>query len=86
MTDPLTKIDKMARASRLDGPPPVDVSDRVLASIRKRETAYGYGSLQWIAVGSTVAATAMAISIVWLYQTWSEPFNTVFLDLFWGLL
>jgi hypothetical protein len=86
MTDPLTKIDKLAKASRLEETPSVDVSGRVLTSIRGRETAYRYAPLQWIAVGATVAATAMSVSIVSLYETWSDPLNTLFLDLFWGLL
>jgi hypothetical protein len=86
MTDPLTKIDKLARASRLEKTPSVDVSGRVQASIRGRETAYRYTPLQWIAVGSTVAATAMSLSILSLYETWSAPLNALFLDLFWGLL
>jgi len=86
MTDPLTKIDKLARVSRQEEPPVVDVSARILASIEKREPSNGWVPLQWIAVGSAVAAIAVTISIVWLYQTWSEPLNTVFLDLFWGLL
>jgi len=86
MTDPLTKIDKLAKASRLEKPPPVDVSRRVLTSIRGRKTAYGYAPLQWIAVGSAVAATVMSLSIVSLYETWSDPLNALFLDLFCGLL
>ena len=86
MTDPLTKIEELARASRQEETPVVDVSNRVLASIEKRELSSGWVPLQWIAVGSSVAAVAMAISVVGLYQTWSEPLNTVFLDLFWGLL
>jgi len=86
MTDPLTKIDKLAKASRLEETPSVDVSSRVLTSIRGHETAYGYAPLQWIAVGATVAATAMSVSIVSLYETWSDPLNTLFLDLFWELL
>jgi len=86
MTDPLTKIDKLAKASRLEETPSVDVSGRVLASIRGCETSYGYAPLQWIAVGSTVAAAAMSLSIVSLYETWSDPLNTLFLDLIWGLL
>ena len=86
MTDPLTKIDKLAKAARVEKAPSVDVSDRVLISIREGETAYGYASLKWIAVGSTVAATAMSLSIVSLYETWSDPLNMVFFDLFGGLL
>ena len=86
MTDPLTKIDKLAKASLLEKTPSVDVSGRVLTLIRGRETAYGYAPLQWIAVGSTVAATAMGVSILSLYETWVDPLNTLFLDLFWGLL
>lgn len=86
MTDPLMIIDKLAKASRVEKTPSVDVSGRVLASIRGRETAYGYAPLQWIAVGATVAATAMSVSIVSLYETWSDPLNTLFFDLFWGLL
>ena len=86
MTDPLTKIDKLAKASRAEEAPLVDVSGRVLASIQRRETSYGFAPLQWIAVGSTVAAIAMSLSIVSLYETWSDPLNALFLDLFWGLL
>ena len=86
MTDPVTKIGKLAKASRAEETPSVDVSGRVLASIRGRETVTGYAPFQWIAVGSTVAATAMSLSIVSLYETWSDPLNTLFLDLFWGLL
>jgi hypothetical protein len=86
MTDPLTKIDGLAKISRREEAPLMDVSSRVLASIRGRETAYGYAPLQWIAVGSTAAAAAMAVSILSLYETWSDPINAAFLDLFWGLL
>jgi hypothetical protein len=86
MTDPLTKIDKLAKASRAEEAPLVDVSGRVLTSIQRRETSYGFAPLQWIAVGSTVAAIAMSLSIMSLYETWSDPLNTLFLDLFWGLL
>jgi hypothetical protein len=86
MTDPLTKIDKLAKASRAEETPLVDVSGRVLASIQRRETSYGFGPLQWIAVGSTLAAIAMSLSIMSLYETWSDPLNTLFLDFFWGLL
>jgi hypothetical protein len=86
MIDPLTRIDKLAKASRAEETPSVDVSGRVLASIQRRETSYGFVPLQWIAVGSTVAAIAMSLSIVSLYETWSDPLNTLFLDLFWGLL
>ena len=86
MTDPLTKIDKLAQAARWDKPPAPDVSSRVLAAIRPREAAYGYAPLQWIAVGSTVAATAMGVSLLWLYETWSAPFNALFLGIFWGLI
>ena len=86
MTDPLTKIDKLAKASRAEEAPLVDVSGRVLASIQTRETSYGFAPLQWIAVGSTLAAIAMSLSIMSLYETWSDPLNTLFLDLFWGLL
>jgi hypothetical protein len=86
MTDPLTKINKLAKASRAEEAPLVDVSGRVLASIQRRETSYGFAPLQWIAVGSTLAAIAMSLSIMSLYETWSDPLNTLFLDLFWGLL
>jgi hypothetical protein len=86
MTDPLTKIDKLAKASRAEEAPLVDVSGRVLASIQRRETSYGFAPLQWIAVGSTLAAIAMSLSIMSLYETWSDPLNTLLLDLFWGLL
>jgi hypothetical protein len=89
MTDPLTKIDKLAKTSRMERAPSVDVSDQVVASIRGHKTAYGYTPLEWIAVGSIVAAIAMSLSIVSLYETyetWSSPLNTVLLDLFWGLL
>ena len=86
MSDPLTTIDKLARVSRMEETPSVDVSGWVLASIRGRETAYGYGPLQWIAVGSTAAATAMSLSILLLYETWLDPLNTLLLDFFWGLL
>jgi hypothetical protein len=86
MTDPLTQIDKLAKASHLEKPPSVDVSDQVLAAIRERETAYGYAPLQWIAVGSITAAAAMSLSILSLYQKWSDPVNTLLLDLFRGLL
>jgi hypothetical protein len=86
MTDPLTKIDKLAKASRAEEAPLVDVSGRVLASIQGRETSYGFAPLQWIAVGSTLAAIAMSLSIMSLYETWSDPLNTLLLDLFWGLL
>ncbi len=86
MTDPLTKIDKLAKAARMEGAPSPDVSGRVLAAIQRRESANGYAPLQWIAVGSMVAATAMTISMVSLYRTWSDPLYTLFLDVFWGLL
>ncbi len=86
MNDPFKKIDELAIAARSEKPPSVDVSGRVLASIRERETAYGTTPLQWIAVGSTVAAAAMSLSIVSLYETWSDPLNILFFDLFWGLL
>jgi hypothetical protein len=86
MIDPLTKIDKLAKASRAEEAPLVDVSGRVLASIQRRETSYGFAPLQWIAVGSTLAAIAMSLSIMSLYETWSDPLNTLLLDLFWGLL
>jgi hypothetical protein len=86
MIDPLTKIDKLARASRAEEAPSVDVSGRVLASIQRRETSYGFAPLQWIAAGSTAAAIAMSLSIVSLYETWSDPLNALFLDLVWGLL
>ncbi len=86
MTDRLTKIDKLARAARMEETPSLDVSSRVLAAIRGRERAQGYAPLQWIAAGSVLAATAMSISIVSLYQTWSDPLNTFFLDLFGWLL
>lgn len=85
MTDPLTKIDKLAKAARLEKTPSVDVSGQVLTAIRGCETAYEYTPLQWIAVGSIVAATAMSLSIVSLYQIWSDPLTTLFLDLFRGL-
>ena len=51
MSDLLKKIDELAKASRVEKTPSVDVSGRVLASIRGRETGYGYAPLQWIAVG-----------------------------------
>jgi hypothetical protein len=86
MTDPLTKIDKLAKASRGEITPSVDVSGRVLTSIRGRETVSGYAPLQWIAVGSTAAAIAMSVSVLSLYEIWSDPLNTFFLDLFWELL
>ena len=86
MSDLLKKIDELAKASRVEKTPSVDVSGRVLASIRGRETGYGYAPLQWIAVGSTVAAIAMSLSILSSYQTWSDPLNTLFLDLFWRAL
>jgi hypothetical protein len=85
MTDLLKKIDQLAMAARSEKGPLVDVSDRVPASVRERETAYGYAPLKWIAVGSAVAATAMSLSIVSLYETWSDPLNVLFFDLFGGL-
>ena len=86
MTDPLTQIDKLARESRWEKPPPVDVSGRVLAAIRERETAYGYAPLQWIAAGSIAAAVAMSLSMVSLYQKWSDPMAMLLLDIFRGVL
>ncbi len=86
MSDPLKKIDKLAKASRAEMAPSVDVSGRVLALIREREAAYGYAPLQWIALGSSVAATAMVLSVLWLYETWSDPLNKFFLDLVLELL
>ncbi len=86
MTDPLTKIDQLAKAARREETPSLDVSGRVLAAIQDRESANGYAPLQWIAVGSIVAASAMSISIVSLYRTWSDPLYTLFVDVFWGLL
>jgi len=84
-TDPLKRIDDLAIAARSEKAPPVDVSGRVLASIREREPAYPYAPLKWIAVGSTIAATAMILSTMSLYETWSDPLN-ILLDIFWGLL
>ena len=86
MTDPLTKIDQLAKASRREEAPSVDVSRRVLASIRAREPAHGYAPLQWITVGSAVGAIAMSVSVFSLYETWSDPLNMLLLDLFRGLL
>ena len=86
MTDLLKKIDQLAMAARFEKAPSVDVSDRVLTSFRERETAFRYAPLKWIAVGSAVAATAMGLSIVSLYETWSDPLNMLFFDLFGGLL
>jgi hypothetical protein len=86
MTDSLERIDKLAVAARAEKAPSVDVSGRILASIRVRGTAYGYAPLKWIAVGSAVAATAMSLSIVSLYETWSDPLNMLFFDLLGGLL
>lgn len=86
MTDPLTKIDKLARAARREETPSIDVSGRVLAAIQDPESANGYAPLQWIAVGSLLAATAMSLSMVSLYWTWSDPLYTLFLDFFWGVL
>ncbi len=86
MTDPLTKIDKLAEAARMEEAPAMDVSGRVLAAIGGRESAHGYAPLQWIAVGSIAAAAVIGLSIVPLYQTWSDPLKILFLDLFGGLL
>ena len=86
MTDPLTQIDRLAKASRMEKPPSVDVSGRVLDAIREREAAYRYAPLQWIAVGSIAAAAAMSLSMVSLYQRWSHPVNTLLLNLLWGLI
>ena len=86
MSDLFTNIDELALAARSEEPPSVDVSSQVLASIRERETAYGYTPLQWIAVGSTIAAAAMSLTIVSLYEMWSDPLNILFFNLFWGLL
>jgi hypothetical protein len=86
MTDLLKKIDQLAIAARYEKAPSVDISDRVLASVRDRETAYGYAPLTWIAVGSIVAALAMTLSIVSLYEIWSDPLNMLFFDLFGGIL
>jgi hypothetical protein len=86
MTDPLKKIDELTIAARSEKAPSVDVSGRVLASIREREPAGGYGPLKWIAVGSTIAATAMILSTMSLYETWSDPLNTLFFVLFGRLL
>jgi hypothetical protein len=86
MTDPLTTFDKLAGAARMEEIPSIDVSGRVMVAIRRQESAHGYAPLQWIAAGSIVAATAMSLSMVSLYQTWSDPLNTLFLDVFGGLL
>jgi hypothetical protein len=86
MTDPLTKIDQLAKASRGEEAPSPDVSGRVLASIRERAPMSGYAPLQWITAGSAVAAIAMSVSILSLYETWSDPLNALLLDVFGGLL
>ncbi len=86
MTDPLMKIDNLAKAARREEAPPVDISGRVAAVIQERESGPGYAPLQWIAVGSIAAAAAMGLSMVSLYQNWSDPLNILFLDVFWWLL
>jgi hypothetical protein len=86
MADPLARMNKLAKRARLEKTPSVDVSGRVLASIRSREAEDGYRPLQWLAFGSAVAAAAMTLSVVPIYETWSEPLYSLFLDLVWGLL
>ncbi len=86
MTDPLTKIDELAKAARREKAPTMDVSGRILAAISERESVHEYAPLQWIAIGSIVTATAMGVSLVSLYRTWSDPLNTLLFEFFWGLL
>lgn len=79
-------IDQLARIARNETPPSIDVSRRVVASIRALETENMNAPLKWVAALSGVSAVAVSFIAIPLYLTWSDPITLSFFNLFRGFL
>ena len=85
MIDPEQRLVRLGRAARKEQAPVVEVSARVMESIRNGVLEEDV-SLNWIAAASGIAAAVATLALTPVYLEWSDPVVAMIVDLSWGLL
>ncbi len=82
------RIGKLAQRARLETPPHVDVTHRVMAALRvkTRESAPRVDPLAWVAAASAAAAIAVLVAAFGFGESWTDTFMASRIDIPWWLL
>lgn len=71
-------LEELARLARLDIGPKTDVTANVLRQIRVQEPIVAQKPLIWLALGSSVAAVAIAAVAIPAFMSLVDPINTLY--------
>lgn len=84
----IERIRKLAARARMESPPQVDVTDRVMMVLRAEaaHTVPTVRPLAWVAGVSLAAAIPAAVLGLWVWSTLTDPLVIAFVELPWGLL
>ena len=82
------KLRQLARVARREEPPRVDVANRVMARLRRREAeaTSGVRPLAWVAVASAAVAIPLAVAGAYTWQHHTDPLLLAFFEPGGGLL
>ena len=84
----IERIRKLAARARMEGPPDVDVTDRVMMVLRAEAASKAptLRPLAWVAGVSFAVAIPAAVLGLWVWSTLTDPLVIAFVELPWGLL
>jgi hypothetical protein len=77
MNDPLISLDRLAARARQESAPSVDTADRILFQIQQHQRRT-VRPLAFVAAGSLALAAGIALFIVPLIQSITDPLAAVF--------
>jgi hypothetical protein len=79
---------KLLEGARCELPPTVNVTERVMGSVRETafESAVGDAPLNWIAFVSASIALPIALVAAAYWASWKDPLLGVILEIPWGAL
>jgi len=84
----IERIRKLAVRARMEKPPEVDVTDRVMMVLRAEAAsqAQTVRPLAWVAGVSFALAIPAALVGLWVWTTLTDPLVIAFVERPWGLL
>jgi hypothetical protein len=86
MNDPIKHIEELAKTARREKAPEVNVSGKVLASIKETVHLEEDTTLSWVAAFSAVAAVVAIAAMLPVYTNFSDPLLAMMYDLTWSLI
>ena len=81
-------MEKLASRARLETPPKVDITDKVMAVLEGGvpEERLAYNPLAWVAAVSAPIAAGVAIFAFYTLEDWSDSLLGLLNGIPWGLL